>query len=169
MAIEQLLRLHLSAIRGTHRKPPHLIRVYFEYHHNFKDRFYNYSYLFMASIELEPTNTGILKMKDCLSLRDFDRIIPLSDKTLMVLVSLDKNLLLLVYAFHNNALNFANFHNAGKENLLDVQKQTPHTSFSPILFARRMLGVCLHCCHGEEGLKFLFSCNNIIMILCHQY
>lgn len=24
----------------------------------------------MASIELEPTNTGILKMKDCLSLRD---------------------------------------------------------------------------------------------------
>ena len=32
----------------------------------------------MASIELEPTNTGILKMKDCLSLRDFDRIIPLS-------------------------------------------------------------------------------------------
>ena len=40
----------------------------------------------------------------------------------MVLVSLDKNFLLLVYAFHNNALNFANFHNAGKENLLDVSK-----------------------------------------------
>ena len=36
MAIEQLLRLHLSTIRGTHRKPPHLIRVYFEYHHKSK-------------------------------------------------------------------------------------------------------------------------------------
>lgn len=85
----------------------------------------------------------------------------------MVLVSLDKNFLLLVYAFHNNALNFANFHNAGKENLLDVSKA--NTSFSPILFARHMLGVCLHSLHGEEGVKFLFSCNNIIMILCHQY